>query len=37
MGKLKFKVVYVSGEDRDYPASELNYHSPKTRGWQSPR
>ena len=37
MGKLKFKIVYVSGEDRDYPASELNFHSPQTRGWQSPR
>ena len=35
--KLRFQVAFVSGEDPDYPASELNVHSPQTRGWQSPR
>ena len=35
--KLGFKVVFASGEDPDYPVTELDYHSPQTRGWQSPR
>lgn len=35
MSKLKFRVVHCSSEDDDYPASELNVHSPSTRGWQS--
>jgi centrosomal protein CEP104 len=29
--------VYFSGEDSEYPADELNVHSPHTKGWQSPR
>ena len=37
MSKLEFNVVSTSGEDVDYPASELNTHSPHTKGWQSPR
>lgn len=37
MSKLRFNVVYFSGEDPEYPAEELNIHSPHTRGWQSPR
>ena len=28
---------FASGEDPDYPVTELNFHSPQTRGWQSPR
>jgi centrosomal protein CEP104 len=35
--KLGFQVVFASGEDADYPATELNFHSPQTKGWQSPR
>ncbi len=35
--KLQFQVCFASGEDPDYPATELNYHSPQTKGWQSPR
>jgi len=37
MSKLSFTVAYSSGEDIDYPARELNVHSPHTVGWQSPR
>ena len=35
--KLRFVVVHCSSEDDDYPAGELNVHSPNTRGWQSAR
>lgn len=28
-------MVHLSSEDSGYPASELNTHSPSTRGWQS--
>ncbi|WIA42558.1 hypothetical protein OEZ86_008540 [Tetradesmus obliquus] len=35
--KLRFTVQACSGEDSDYPVRELLYHSPQTRGWQSPR
>jgi len=35
--KLGFRVVFASSEDADYPAAELNYHSPQTKGWQSTR
>ena len=35
--KLKFEVVHFSGEDLEYPAIELNEHTPMTRGWQSAR
>ncbi|KAM3573336.1 hypothetical protein VYU27_004695 [Nannochloropsis oceanica] len=37
MSKINFQVVYASGQDPDYPADELNVHSPGTKGWQSPR
>ncbi|CAM9963786.1 unnamed protein product, partial [Phaeothamnion confervicola] len=37
MSKLRFRVCYASGEEPDYPATELNTHSPHTRGWQSPQ
>ena len=37
MSKLGFTVIQTSGEDVEYPASELNTHSPHTKGWQSPR
>ena len=30
---LKFKVIQISSEDQDYPASELLNPSPKSRGW----
>ncbi|CAG5136224.1 unnamed protein product, partial [Candidula unifasciata] len=35
--KLHFKVIHASGQDDVYRASELNYHSPLTKGWQSAR
>ncbi|KAG2484841.1 hypothetical protein HYH03_016407 [Edaphochlamys debaryana] len=35
--KLRYTVHACSGEDTDYPVRELLYHSPQTRGWQSPR
>ena len=31
----RFRVVHSSSEETGYPASELNVHSPSTRGWQS--
>ena len=31
----RFRVVHSSTEEYGYPASELNAHSPSTRGWQS--
>ena len=30
--KLKFKLVYCSSEDPEFPSSELNAHSPHTVG-----
>ncbi|CAM9664455.1 unnamed protein product [Discosporangium mesarthrocarpum] len=35
--KIRFAVCYSSGEEPEYPADELNVHSPHTRGWQSPQ
>lgn len=35
--KLAFKVTHASGQDEVHRASELNYHSPLTKGWQSAR
>lgn len=35
--QLRFRVVSCSSEDPDYPAAELNEHSPDTRGWQTQR
>lgn len=35
--KLPFAIVFATSEDADYPAGELNVHSPQTRGWQSSR
>ena len=32
---IRFRVVHSSSEDSGYPSSELNEHSPSTRGWQS--
>jgi hypothetical protein len=37
MSKLRFRTVHFSSEDNGYPASELNVHSPTTKGWQSIR
>ena len=31
----RFRVVHSSSEVSGYPSSELNAHSPSTRGWQS--
>lgn len=35
--KLKFKLVYCTGEEGEYPVTELENHSPNTKGWQSSR
>jgi hypothetical protein len=35
--KLAFKVVFASSEEPDNPATELDFHSPQTKGWQSTR
>lgn len=35
--KLEYRVVFCSGSEAEYPGSELNRHSPQTRGWQSAR
>ncbi|TPP62781.1 hypothetical protein FGIG_07563 [Fasciola gigantica] len=35
--KLPFRVVHVTCQDENYPATELNHHSPATRGWVSSR
>lgn len=35
--KINFNVVYCSGEDPEFPANELNYHTKTTKGWQSPK
>ena len=32
-----FQVVFCTGSDAGFPISELNQHSPHTKGWQSPR
>ncbi|CAD7086006.1 unnamed protein product [Hermetia illucens] len=34
--KIPFNVVFASGEDPDFPASELNTHGPTVHGWRSP-
>ncbi|XP_049547873.1 centrosomal protein of 104 kDa isoform X1 [Anopheles darlingi] len=33
--KVSFKVVFATDEDSEYPASELNSHSPTVHGWRS--
>ncbi|VDP90919.1 unnamed protein product [Echinostoma caproni] len=35
--KLPFRLVYVTCQDEHFPATELNHHSPATRGWISSR
>ncbi|KAL3861939.1 hypothetical protein ACJMK2_007949 [Sinanodonta woodiana] len=35
--KLPYRVVHASGQDDAHRVSELNYHSPLTKGWQSSR
>ncbi|RUS82487.1 hypothetical protein EGW08_009750, partial [Elysia chlorotica] len=35
--KLVFKVIHASGQDDIFRASELNHHSPLTKGWQCAR
>ena len=37
MSKIKFRVISCSGEDPQYPVTELLTHSPQSKGWQSPR
>eukprot|EP00741_Cyanophora_paradoxa_P007756 tig00001206_g7504.t1 len=36
-GKLKFRVVHATSADEQFPAAELNSHTPQTRGWCSAR
>ncbi|KAK4884893.1 hypothetical protein RN001_001164 [Aquatica leii] len=33
--KIKFTVIYATGEDPKFKASELNNHGPTVKGWQS--
>ena len=33
--KLKFRVIYCSDEDPEYPVTELLENSPQSRGWQA--
>jgi centrosomal protein CEP104 len=35
--KLKFRIIYCSGEDPEYPVTELLSNSPQNKGWQSPK
>jgi centrosomal protein CEP104 len=35
--KLKFKIIYCSGEDPEYPVTQLLSTNPQNRGWQSPK
>lgn len=35
--KLKFKLVYSSGEDPEYPATQLLSTNPQNRGWHTPK
>eukprot|EP00118_Oscarella_pearsei_P011324 m.75306 g.75306 ORF g.75306 m.75306 type:complete len:982 (+) comp35937_c0_seq4:2015-4960(+) len=35
--KLPFRVIYWSGADEDYPARDLEVHSPLVKGWRSSR
>mmetsp|Transcript_2687 Transcript_2687/g.4774 ORF Transcript_2687/g.4774 Transcript_2687/m.4774 type:complete len:965 (-) Transcript_2687:91-2985(-) len=35
--KIRFKIVFCSSEDPEFPVSELNYHTPHTKGWLSQR
>lgn len=37
MSKIKFRVISCSGEDPQYPVTELLTQSPQSKGWQSPR
>ena len=37
MAKLSYTVLTYSSADPEFPAAELNVHSPHTRGWQTPR
>ncbi len=34
---LKFQVIDATGEDEDYPVTELNIHRSNSKGWQSPK
>lgn len=35
--KLKYKIIYCSGEDPEYPVTQLLSTNPQNRGWQSPK
>ena len=35
--RQSFQVVFCTGSDAGFPVTELNEHSPHTKGWQSPR
>jgi len=34
--QIKFRIAFSTGSDPEFPAEELNIHSPQTKGWQSP-
>merc|ERR1719277_1657353 len=35
--RLQYRIVKCTSEDPDYPVTELESHSPQTRGWQTAR
>lgn len=35
--KLKYKIIYSSEEDPEYPVTQLLSTNPQNRGWQSPK
>ena len=35
--KLKYRIIYCSGEEPEYPVTELLDPTPNSRGWQSPK
>jgi centrosomal protein CEP104 len=37
MNKLNFQILEFTGEDSDYPVSELLIHTAQSKGWLSPR
>ena len=37
MSKLPYRVIYCSGEDPQYPVTELDMSHPHARGWCTPK
>lgn len=37
LSKLKYRIVYCSGEEPDYPVTELLNQTQNTKGWHSPK